>query len=154
MTFMTPIHTTVSTILAEKGSIIHSISHDASVHDAVVEMNQKRIGSILVMRGDQVVGIFTERDVLTRVVESGREAANTMVSEVMTSEIQKLSPDTLIEDAMEIITEKRARHLPVFDESGTLLGLISIGDILRWLIKVNQMESDHLRQYIFGEHSQ
>jgi len=142
---------TVAAILAEKGATVHSVDHQAAVGDAVAEMNRRRVGSILVMRGEEVVGIFTERDVLTRVVEGGRVASETAVREVMTEDLQRISPQTSVEEAMSVITRNRARHLPVFD-GDRLAGLVSIGDILRWLLKLNENEATNLKRYLFGEY--
>jgi len=124
---------------------------ETSVDQAVAEMNRQRIGSVVVKRGDSVRGIFTERDVLMRVVSAGRDPKSTLVREVMTESYQWLSPETSVEDAMQMITDKRVRHLPVLDE-GRLVGLISIGDVTRWLLKVNEMEAENLRRYVFSEY--
>jgi CBS domain-containing protein len=121
---------------------------DATVDVAVSEMNRQRIGSIIVKEGDSVVGMFTERDVLTRVVAAGRDSKVTVVRDVMTKDYLSISKDTSIEDAMQIMTEKRVRHLPVFDDE-QLVGMISIGDVTRWLLQVNEMEAENLRRYVF-----
>jgi len=114
-------------------------------------MNRHRIGSIIVKRGEAVRGIFTERDVLTRVVAAGRDPKTTLVHQVMTESFQHISSDTNVKDAMHRMTNKRVRHLPVIDE-GRLIGMISIGDVTRWLLKVNEMEAENLRRYIFSEY--
>jgi CBS domain-containing protein len=111
-------------------------------------MNRQRIGSIIVKEGDGVVGMFTERDVLTRVVAAGRDSKVTAVRDVMTKDYLSISKDTSIEDAMQMMTEKRVRHLPIFDGE-QLVGMISIGDVTRWLLQVNEMEAENLRRYVF-----
>jgi CBS domain-containing protein len=111
-------------------------------------MNRQRIGSIIVKEGDGVVGMFTERDVLTRVVAAGRDSKATAVRDVMTKDYLSISKDTSIEDAMQMMTEKRVRHLPIFDGE-QLVGMISIGDVTRWLLQVNEMEAENLRRYVF-----
>lgn len=118
---------------------------------AVSEMNRQRIGSILVKKAGSVCGVFTERDVLTRIVSAERDPQSTLVGEVMTKNFQRICSETSIEDAMQLMTDKRVRHLPVIDD-GRLVGLVSIGDVTRWLLKVNEMEAENLRRYVFSEY--
>ena len=141
----------VSTLLNEKGLSVHCVTEDVTVEAAVAEMNRQRIGAILIKNADKMTGIFTERDVLTRVVSGGRDPKVTPVREVMTSDFQWITPETSVGDAMQLITDKRVRHLPVLDD-GKLIGLLSIGDVTRWLLKVNEMEAENLRRYLFGEY--
>lgn len=141
----------ISVLLKEKGSAIYCVDAETSVADAVAEMNRHRIGSILVKSAGKVVGIFTERDVLTRVVSSGRDPKSSVIREVMTADFQFIDRDTSVEDAMQLITDKRVRHLPVMDGSEAV-GLLSIGDITRWLLKVNEMEAENLRRYVFNDY--
>jgi len=142
---------TVSLLLSEKSSSVYCVTEQSSVDQAVSEMNRQRIGSVVVKRGEVVCGIFTERDVLTRVVSAGRDPQNTLVRDVMTESYQWITPETSVEDAMQLITDKRVRHLPVL-EDGQLVGMISIGDVTRWLLKVNEMEAENLRRYVFSEY--
>ncbi|MFU8848581.1 MAG: CBS domain-containing protein [Opitutales bacterium] len=141
----------IAALLKEKGPSVFSVSHDATVDAAVAEMNQHRVGSVLVLREGKVVGIFTERDVLTRVLASGRAPQGTTVREVMTSDFKWITQETFIDDAMQLMTDKRVRHLPVL-ENEKPVGMISIGDITRWLLKLNEMEADSLRRYLEGEY--
>lgn len=141
----------ISVLLKEKSASIYWVSDDVTVDAAVAEMNRHRIGSILVKADGKVVGIFTERDVLTRVVSSGRDPKATTIHEVMTADYQWITRDTSVEDAMQLITDKRVRHLPVL-ENDEAVGLLSIGDITRWLLKVNEMEAENLRRYLFSEY--
>lgn len=142
----------VATVLKEKSSSVFCISEEASVDAAVGEMNRQRVGSLLIKNpGDQVVGIFTERDVLVRVVSAGRNPKQTLVRHVMTPDFESISPDTSVEDAMQLMTEQRVRHLPIL-ENGKLCGMLSIGDVTRWLLKVNEMEAENLRKYVFSEY--
>jgi CBS domain-containing protein len=142
----------VTRILEEKAETVFSVSAGATVGEAVEEMNRHRIGCVMVLDGEGgVAGIFTERDVLTRVVSSGLVAKDTPVSAVMTTEPKRIEADTSVEDAMQMMTQKRVRHLPVF-EGGRLVGMVSIGDITRWLLKVNEMEAENLRRYVFGDY--
>jgi CBS domain-containing protein len=141
----------VTILLKEKSTSVYCIAVDSTVDAAVSEMNRQRVGSIIVQDADRVVGIFTERDVLTRVVAAGRDPKGTKVSEVMTADFLSITQETSVEDAMQMMTDKRVRHLPVFD-GDQLLGLISIGDVTRWLLKVNEMEAENLRRYIFDDY--
>jgi CBS domain-containing protein len=141
----------VSILLSEKSSSVCCVTEESTVHQAVSEMNRQRIGSVVVKKGAAVRGIFTERDVLTRVVSAGREPKATLVREVMTESFQHISLKTSVEDAMQMMTDKRVRHLPVLD-GGHLVGMISIGDVTRWLLKVNEMEAENLRRYVFSEY--
>ena len=142
----------ITVLLEEKGPSVFWVSDDTSVEKAVAEMNDRRVGSILVKAQDgKVVGIFTERDVLTRVVSNRRDPKTTPIREVMTSEYKWISPDASVEDAMQLITDQRVRHLPVLEDHEPI-GLVSIGDITRWLLKVHEMEAENLRRYVFGEY--
>lgn len=139
----------VSSVLAEKGRQVYTISRTATVSEAVREMNEKGVGSLLVIDGRHPVGIFTERDVLRRIVDADRDPALTRVGEVMTRDLAAIEPSWHVEDAMRLMTERRLRHLPVM-EGGEVLGMISIGDLLRW-VTINQ--EDQIRamtDYITG----
>src|SRR4051812_46713223 len=139
----------ITAILDRKGHNVYSISSTVTIADAVAEMNRHRVGSILVIDGGRLVGIFTERDVLRRVVGAGVDPKTTRVSDVMTAGVMTISPDASIEETMLIFTEKRCRHLPVVD-NGRLVGTISIGDITRWVSDANRVEAEHLKNYITG----
>ncbi|MEN8663245.1 MAG: CBS domain-containing protein [Lentimonas sp.] len=141
----------VTTILGEKSSSLYTILVDSTVENAVSEMNRQRIGSVMVKDGDVCVGIFTERDVLTRVVSADRDPKTTPLSDVMTSDFESIAPTTSVEDAMQMMTDKRVRHLPILDGK-KLVGMISIGDVTRWLLKVNELEAENLRRYVFSEY--
>jgi CBS domain-containing protein len=142
-------NTPVSVLLARKGHSVQTIASSATVADAVRVMNEKRIGSILVMEQGLLAGIFTERDVLTRIVGAGRDPMRTVVAEVMSAHPHTITPMTTTAEAMAIFTNERCRHLPVLGE-GRLEGLISIGDVSRWLTDSHRNEAEQLRQYITG----
>ena len=118
-----------------------------TVSEAVSEMNRHRVGSVLVLDAGQLVGIFTERDVLRRVVGDGVDPKRTLVSDVMTANVITISPDASVEETMVLFTEKRCRHLPVLN-NGELVGTISIGDITRWMADSHRAEAEHLKNYI------
>lgn len=139
----------VSSLLREKGRQVYTITAGASVRAAVREMNDKGIGALLVMRRDEPVGIFTERDVLRRVVDAGRDPDATLVADVMTSDLVIVEPSTRIEQAMAVMTEHRCRHLPVI-EGGRLVGLVSIGDVTRWASQNQAAVIRSYKEYILG----
>ncbi len=139
----------VSTLLADKGGAVHAAPITATVEDAVRVMNQHKVGSVVIMDGDRLAGIFTERDVLYRVVANGLPPATTPVTQVMTANPKVISPDITVDDALALISEKRCRHLPVI-ENGRMLGLISQGDITRWLVHAHQTQAQQLIDYITG----
>ncbi|MCX6955272.1 MAG: CBS domain-containing protein [Verrucomicrobia bacterium] len=142
-------NTPISALLERKGSAVHSVAPTLSVHDAVSEMNRHRIGAIVVLDGPRLVGIFTERDVLRRVVGAAIDPKRTPVTDVMTSGVITIGPEATIEETMNIFTEKRCRHLPVVQD-GRIRGVISIGDITRWMADAHRAEAEHLRNYITG----
>ena len=146
----TPIRSVLS---RKKSSEIFSTSAERSVSHAVELMNRHGIGSLLVLQDDRLVGIFTERDVLTRVVAQSRNPSTTTISEVMTADPQFLSSEDTVSVAMERMTEKRARHLPVLGDDNKIIGLVSIGDVTRFLLEENLAEAEHLKSYVFGEYT-
>ena len=142
-------NTPISAILERKGPAVHAVPSTYTIAQAVNEMNRHRIGSIVVLEGNRLAGIFTERDVLRRVVGASIDPTVIRVADVMTSQLITISPDTTIEETMNIFTEKRCRHLPVIS-SGNMVGLISIGDISRWIADAHRAEAEHLKNYISG----
>ncbi len=143
--------TTLKAILDSKGHEVHHVSPSASVKEAVEKMNEQHIGSLLVIEGEKVVGIFTERDVLTRVFGSNQDPAATPVSEVMTHNPISVEPTVTVEEAMGIVTEKRCRHLPVEDQ-GHIIGIVSIGDLTRRVTHLQKEHIEHLTKYITGQY--
>lgn len=137
----------ISAILDRKGRKVFSVLPNVTISEAVAEMNRQRVGCMLVIEEDRLVGVFTERDVLRRVVGAGVDPMRSLVAEVMTSSVITISPDATVEEAMVIFTEKRCRHLPVVDH-GRLVGTVSIGDITRWMADSHRAEAEHLKNYI------
>jgi CBS domain-containing protein len=119
----------VKDILSRKGRNVWSTTPDATVLDATHSMNQYHVGALLVKQDDEIVGIFTERDVLTRVVAAGRDPVRTSIAEVMSAPVAYCTPDTPIDEVKAIITDQRIRHLPVI-RNDQLDGMITSGDIL------------------------
>ena len=140
----------VQDILTSKGHAVHTISPNKTVLEATQIMNQCKIGSLVVVDGDRIVGMFTERDVLHRVVACELQPRAVRVEEVMTSDVIFCGPDTDVDDAARIIRDKRIRHLPVCDGKGQLLGLISIGDINAHHASRQEAHIDFLHSYCFG----
>jgi CBS domain-containing protein len=142
---------TLDTVLAGKGPAIHYVVPEATVLDAVQKMNEERIGAVLVCVSGEMVGIFTERDVLCRVVAEGRDPAATKVVEVMTSEMVTVRSTTSVEEAMAVFTERRFRHLPVIDD-GELKGLVSSGDLTRRVSHSQEGHIQDLMNFITGKY--
>lgn len=139
----------ISHLLEGKGRVLHTVPSGVTVAEAVKAMNQHRVGAILIMNGPRLAGIFTERDVLTRVVASGLDPRTTPVTQVMTDDVLTVPPETTVQEVMDIFANKRCRHLPVM-EADRLVGLISIGDVSRWVANQHRAEAESLRSYIAG----
>jgi CBS domain-containing protein len=141
---------TVSDILVVKGSHVLSIGPEATVLDAAVLMNEHKVGSLVVMSGGQLIGIISERDILTRVVVPRRDAGHTLVQDVMTIEVVCCQPHTQLEEARGVLKNRRIRHLPVVDDAKQLLGLISIGDLNAHEAHDHEFTIHILQEYIHG----
>lgn len=143
--------TRVSDLVAVKGGRIISIGPDATVFEAIRTMVDHNVGALLVMEGDRIAGIITERDYLRRVALEGRSSRTTLVREIMTTDVVVITPDRDLDEAMAVMTEKRVRHLPVLD-GGRLAGIISIGDAVKHLSAARKAEIQYLRDYIDGRY--
>ena len=142
---------TVRDVLSSKGEIaIQSISPDASVLDAVHQMNQHKIGAVLVMNDDHVVGIFTERDVLRRVMAQGGNPADMTVGSVMTEDVICVEPDSDLDEVSTIMKQRKIRHVPVCDSNGKVYGMISIGDVNAVHASNQEAQIHFLNEYIYG----
>ena len=136
-------------ILVVKGHDIWSIEPGASVYDAMKLMAEKEIGALMVMEGAKLVGIISERDYARKVILHGRSSRTTQVREIMTTRVVYAQPDQNIEECMALMTEKRVRHLPVM-EAGELVGVISIGDLVKSIIAEQKFIIEQLERYITG----
>ena len=125
--------TTIRHMLQVKGHDLWSVSPDTSVFDALRMMSDKDVGALIIIKGDQMVGIMSERDYARKVVLLGKTSRDTKVSEIMSTNVYTIHPDQTVEEAMEIMNNKHIRHLPVV-EGGKILGLISIGDVVKAII--------------------
>ena len=139
----------IADILAVKGSTVHRVAPDTSAHDAIASMVEQGVGSLLVTQGEEIVGIFTERDYLRRVLLKDLDGRATRVREVMTARIVCVESSRAVEDCMSIMTRQRFRHLPVV-ENGRLAGIISIGDLVKHLSSAREVEIAFLTEYITG----
>ncbi len=128
---------------------MHTVAAGVTVFEAVEKMNQHRIGAMLVQDGPRLAGIFTERDALTRVIASSLDPKTTPLAKVMTTNVLTVGPEATVQQVMDIFVEKRCRHLPVIQD-GKLMGVISIGDVSRWVANMHRAEAESLRQYIAG----
>jgi CBS domain-containing protein len=137
-------------VLRTKGSVIHSIDPQATVLSAIQKMNQHKLGALVVMHRDRVVGMFTERDVLRRVVGEERDPSSVTVAEVMTNEVICVGPTTDIDEISAIMQQRRIRHVPVCDVDQELLGLISIGDLNAFHASNQESHIQFLSEYIYG----
>jgi CBS domain-containing protein len=138
----------VSDILDEKGSAALTIEGDATVLDAIKRMVESNVGSLLVTESEKLAGIVTERDYLRRVTLEGRDEKETPVREIMTSELVYVMPDTSIDECMAVMTERRIRHLPVLSEGQEIAGVISIGDVVKFRSKQQDVQIRLLTDYI------
>jgi CBS domain-containing protein len=127
----------------EKGEAIHSVEPDTPVTECVRLMTAGKIGALIVMEGERLIGIFTERDALNKVLAGGLDPGNTKVSEVMTRDPYCISPTTTVGDAMKLITKRRFRHLPIVD-NGKVLAVVSSGDLTHWLVQDQMGEVQEL----------
>lgn len=144
-------NTPLSHVLSRKNPSVTAVSPTASVSQAVRIMNQFHIGAVLVTgENGGLLGIFTERDVLSRVVGRDLDPRTTKVEAVMTTRLSTVDRGTTVEEAMSLFMERRIRHLPVLNH-GVIAGMISIGDINRWLLEENTRDAQQLRQYIHGD---
>jgi CBS domain-containing protein len=143
--------TQLRVLLENKPRAVHAVTPEMTVGAAVEILNTNNIGAVLVMSGDQVVGIFSERDVLRRVVGAHRDPDQTRVADVMTREIVVMRPSSTVQDAMTVVAERRCRHLPIVEE-GKVLGVVSAGDLNHWLIRNREVDIRQLVDYISGKY--
>jgi len=142
-------NTSIATLLERKGSAVFAVPPTITASAAVQEMNRRKVGSVLIMEGERLLGIFTERDVLSRVVAADLDPKVHSVAEVMTGNVLTVTPKATVEEVMALFDQHRCRHLPVVD-GARVVGLISIGDISRWVADVSRHEAEQLKQYIAG----
>lgn len=143
--------TTVSQLLRSKGNDVWSVGPETTVYDALKLMAEKNIGAVLVVSDQRVVGIFSERDYARKVALKGKSARDTPVSEIMTERVIFVKPDQSVTECMAVMTDKRIRHLPVLGIDDDLIGIISIGDVVKRIITEQEVMINHLEGYITGK---
>ncbi len=140
---------TVNQMLISKGNEVYTIEPDATVLDALRLMAEKDVGALIIMDGDTLTGIFSERDYARKIALQGKSSRTTPVWAVMTDDVVCVSPDLAADKCMAIMTDKRIRHLPVLDD-GRVVGIISIGDVVKSIMADQQVLIRHLEDYILS----
>jgi CBS domain-containing protein len=139
----------VSNILNQKGKVVHSVPPNETVYNAIAKMAELNIGALLVMEGEKLVGIVSERDYRNKVILKGRTSKESKVHEIMTDKVIRVKPSDSTNLCMQLMTDKKIRHLPVV-EDGKVQGVISIGDVVKTIIATQKVEIDSLRDFIGG----
>jgi CBS domain-containing protein len=140
---------TVSALLHHKGSDLWSVSPETTVFEAIKVMADKNIGALLVMSDGKLAGVFTERDYTRKVALQGKASRDTRVREIVSRETISVGLEHSVEECMKLMTEHRVRHLPVVEED-KVVGLVSIGDLVNWIISTQSAQIDQMAQYISG----
>ena len=143
--------TRIRAILEEKGSEVYAISPKATVYEAIAMMADKGVGALLVMEGEKLAGIVSERDYTRKVILKGRSSREALVEEIMTRDVITASPEITVADGMRLMTEHRIRHLPLVSE-GRVVGVVSIGDLVKAIISEQEETIAHLTNYITGRY--
>jgi CBS domain-containing protein len=141
----------VSMVLREKGNAIYSLPPDASVYSAIELMADKGVGALLIIDGDRLAGIISERDYARKIILQGKSSSDTFVREIMTPSPITIRCEDSVDEAMRRMTENRIRHLPVVDSQGGVAGMLSIGDLVKWIVTSQDETIEHLQHYIAGD---
>lgn len=141
---------TVHNLLQVKGNQVWSVSPSETVFGAIERMAELDIGALLVMEDDELVGILSERDYARKIALAGRASKETPVREIMTPRVYCVKRDQSVDEAMALMTNRRVRHLPVVDDEGGVVGVISIGDVVKDIIAENEFQIEQLEKYIAG----
>ncbi|MFZ2643774.1 MAG: CBS domain-containing protein [Verrucomicrobiia bacterium] len=141
----------VSAVLAQKGPMVVSIQSDVTVFDAITLMSEKNVGALPVLEKGRLVGMISERDYTRKIALKGKLSKETPVQEIMSRQVSVAKPDDSIEECMRLMTDKHVRHLPVM-EGDKMLGIVSIGDLVKWIISVQAETIEQLQKYIAGSY--
>jgi CBS domain-containing protein len=141
----------ISAVLAQKGAAVWSISPEATVFEGIQMMAEKNIGALLVMDGDRLVGVISERDYTRKVALKGKSSKLVQVQEIMSHALHTITPRHTVEECMRIMTDNRVRHLPVL-EGDKVVGVVSIGNLVNWIISAQSAAIGHLEDYISGKY--
>lgn len=141
----------ISGLLRQKGGQIFSVPSGASVYSAIDMMSDKGVGALLVVDDGKLVGIVSERDYARKVILKGKSSKDTFVREIMTPSPVTVTCNTTVEEAMEVMTKNRFRHLPVLNSQGLIAGVLSIGDLVKWIVASQDETIAHLEHYIAGD---
>lgn len=143
---------TVHNLLQVKGDDVWSVLPSRTVFEALGRMAELDIGALLVLDGDELVGILSERDYARKIALAGKASKETRVEEIMTPRVYCIGLDQTVEEAMALMTNRRVRHLPVLDADGGVIGVISIGDVVKDIIAEREFQIEQLEKYIAGQH--
>ena len=143
--------TKIRAILEAKGSEVYAISPKATVYEAIAMMADKGVGALLVMEGEKLAGIVSERDYTRKVILKGRSSREALVEEIMTRDVITASPEITVAEGMRLMTDHRIRHLPLVSE-GRVVGVVSIGDLVKAIISEQEETIAHLTNYITGRY--
>jgi CBS domain-containing protein len=148
---MTPMNLTdtIGVLLKQKGQSVWHISPDACVYEAIEMMADKHVGALLVVSENALIGVLSERDYARKVILQGKSSRETLVKEIMSTPPVFVTPEQTVEDAMRVMTEKHIRHLPVVGD-GVIMGVVSIGDMVKWIISAHEHTISQLNNYISG----
>jgi CBS domain-containing protein len=141
----------IESVLKLKGRQVLFVAPTATVYEAIEKMSEKSVGSLVVMSEGQLAGIISERDYARKVILKDRSSKQTQVREIMTTPVITVTPQHTVEECMRTMTENRIRHLPVVDR-GNVVGVISIGDMVNWIITAHEETIGHLQSYIAGQY--
>ena len=142
-------NTTVAEILKNKGQAVFSVTPSTTVYEAIEQMAQRDVGALLVIENDRLLGIISERDYTRKIVLKGKTSRDTAVREILSGQVIHVTPSHTVEECLRLMTEKRIRHLPVL-EGPRLVGLVSIGDLVNWIISTQSNTIQQLQTYISG----
>ena len=141
----------IGLVLGTKSALLYSVAPEQSVYEAIEEMANRGVGALLVISAGNPVGVISERDSARKVILRGRGSKETTVKEIMSSPVISVNPNTTVDECMSIMTEKRIRHLPVISGE-SVIGMISIGDLVRWIVAAQAEKIEHLEGYISGRY--